>query len=55
MQRSIVILISQKSEFAHSLYIILIHYFPISLCSRIIDGLIRLEEYYFFPERAFVF
>lgn len=52
MQRSIMTLISQKNgirEFAHILYIILIHHFPISLCSRIIDGLVRSEEYYFFP------
>lgn len=29
-------------------YIILIHHFPISLCWRIMDGLIKSEECYFF-------
>lgn len=31
-------------DFAHSSYIILIHHFPISLCSRIIDSLVKFSK-----------
>jgi len=43
-----VVLISQKRSKRVRPYIILIHHLLISLCTRIIDGLVRYEEYYFF-------